>query len=384
METKKLVYLDGLKGIGCLAVFLTHFVFAFYYGMYHFQPESCHLPGNLDIAIGKSPLNLLFNGNTAVRMFLVVSGFLLCRSFFLTGDKSRLLQGMKKRYFRLLPPILATNLLIWGAMKLGWYQNPQAAVLAGSEEWFAGFNAFPANFGKMLWEALGGSFLFGVNDYNGVLWTIQLLFVGAYLVYALAWFVSPYKYRWFLYAALAVGLLRTDYLGIYLGYVLCDFLHTDWKWKERLCQSRILNWLLFAVGLYFMSYPSSGFGYEGTVWGILPLVLVNYYHIFGVLCFVLAAWNLKPVQNFLSLGVFRYLGRISYSLYLVHFLVIATFGSWFLLTFHSLLGYNLTSLLNLFLTGGITILLAELSFLYIEPLSGKGEKLIERIFEKKK
>ena len=87
METKKLVYLDGLRGLGCIVVFLTHFVFAFYYGMYHFQPESCHLPGNLDIAIGKSPLNLIFNGSSAVRLFLIMSGYLLCRSFFSYGER---------------------------------------------------------------------------------------------------------------------------------------------------------------------------------------------------------------------------------------------------------------------------------------------------------
>ena len=107
METKKIVYLDGLKGLGCVIVFLTHFVYAFYYGMYHFQPESCHLPGNLDIAVGKSPLNLFFNGNTAVRLFLVISGYLLCRNFFLTGDKSRLVQSAWKRYLRLMPAVLA-------------------------------------------------------------------------------------------------------------------------------------------------------------------------------------------------------------------------------------------------------------------------------------
>lgn len=61
MQQNKLVYLDGLKGFGCVCVFLTHFVFAFYYGMYHYQLEACHLPDNLDIVIGKSPLNLLFN-----------------------------------------------------------------------------------------------------------------------------------------------------------------------------------------------------------------------------------------------------------------------------------------------------------------------------------
>ena len=175
MQQNKLVYLDGLKGFGCVCVFLTHFVFAFYYGMYHYQPEACHLPDNLDIVIGKSPLNLLFNGNTAVRLFLVISGFVLCRSFFATGDKSRLKKSASKRYFRLMPTVLVVNMVIWLAMVLGLYQNGPAAALAGSEEWFAGFNAFAPSFVQMLKESLYGCFLFGTNKYNGVLWTLHYI-----------------------------------------------------------------------------------------------------------------------------------------------------------------------------------------------------------------
>lgn len=383
MQTKKLVYLDGLKGLGCVIVFLTHFVFAFYYGMYHYQPESCHLPGNLDIAIGKSPLNLIYNGNSAVRLFLVLSGYLLCRGFFLTGDKRRLLQSAKRRYLRLMPAVLVVNVVIYLCMKLGLYHNAQAAALAGSTEWFAGFNAFLPSFIDMLKEALFGCFLFGTNDYNGVLWTLQMLFLGAYLDYALAAFVSHLRFRWLLYGVLAVLLLRTDFLGMFLGYVLCDFMHTDWTWRWKLCESRLLNWCLFAIGLYFMGYPSAGFGYEGTIWAILPFVFVNYYHMFGVLCFVFSVLNLEPVQRFFSGKIFQYLGRISYSLYLIHFLVIATFGAWFFLKFQGTLGYNLTGFLNLVLISLITVGLSELSVRYVEPLSKKGEVLLGRIFGKK-
>lgn len=382
MQTKKLVYLDGLKGLGCVIVFLTHFVFAFYYGMYHYQPESCHLPGNLDIVIGKSPLNLFFNGNTAVRLFLILSGYLLCLSFFLTGDKNRLKQSARKRYLRLMPAVLVVNAAVWLCMILGLYQNGQAAALAGSVEWFAGFNAFEPSFIGMLKESLYGCFLFGTNDYNGVLWTLQMLFLGAYLDYALAYFVGGLKFRWLIYGVLAIVLLRTDFLGIFLGYVLCDFMHTDWIWRKKLCGMSGFCWLIFAVGLYFMCYPSAGFGYEDTIWGILPVVFVNYYHIFGVLCFVFAVLNLEPVQRFFSLKVFQYLGRISYSLYLIHFLVIATLGAWFFLKFEAVLGYNLTGLLNLVLVSAVTVALSELSVRYVEPLSKKGEVLLGRIFKK--
>lgn len=384
MQQRKLVYLDGLKGFGCVCVFLTHFVFAFYYGMYHYQLESCHLPGNLDIAIGKSPLNLLFNGNTAVRLFLVLSGYLLCKSFFETGDRTRLKQSAAKRYVRLMPTVLAVNLLIFLAMKAGLYQNGAAAVLAGSEEWFAGFNAFSPSFAAMLKESLYGCFLFGTNQYNGVLWTLQMLFLGAYLDYGCAAWIGKWKYRWLVYGILTCLLLRTDFIGIFLGYVLCDFMHTDWKFRTWLCSCRWLNWFLFALGLYFMCYPSAGFGYEGTIWGILPFVFVNYYHLFGVLCFVFAVLNLPLVQTFFSMRLFRYLGRISYSLYLIHFLVIATFGAWFLLKMEPVLGYNGACAMNLILISALTIGLSEWSVRYVEPLGKKGEKFVEAWISRKK
>lgn len=384
MQSKKLVYLDGIRGLGCLMVFLTHFVFAFYYGMYHYELSSCHLPGNLDIAIGKSPLNLFFNGNTAVRLFLVLSGYLLCRSFLVTGDRRRLAESAAKRYLRLMPAVLAVNLAVYFCMKLGFYQNSAAAALAGSEEWFAGFNSFSPSFWGMLKESLFGCFLFGSNDYNGVLWTMQMLFLGAYMLYGLAILLRGRRFRYVLYAAAAVLLVKTDFLSIFLGYVLCDFMHTEWRIKKILCGSLALNWIFLAAGLYFMCYPSAGFGYEGTLWGILPFVFVNYYHILGVLLFVFAVLNLKAVQRFFSAGIFQYLGRISYSLYLIHFPVIATVGSWFFLKFHRVLGYNLTGLLNLALISAVTLGLSELSVRYVEPLGKKGEMLIERIFRKEK
>lgn len=383
MQSKKLVYLDGLKGAGCVMVFLTHFVFAFYYGMYHYDTASCHLPGNLDIVIGKSPLNLFFNGNTAVRLFLVLSGYLLCRNFFVTKDRERLKQSAARRYLRLMPAVLAVNTAVYVCMRLGFYQNGPAAALAVSEEWFAGFNSFAPSFFDMLKESLYGCFLFGTNDYNGVLWTLQMLFAGAYLDYALAVFAGQKRYRYVVYAVLAILLVRTDFLSIFLGYVLCDFMHTDWKIRRILCENKAFNWLLLFIGLYFMCYPSAGFGYEGTIWAVLPFVFVNYYHIFGVLCFVFAVLNLKAVQNFFSAGLFRYLGRISYSLYLIHFPVIATFGAWFLLRFEGMLGYNLTCFLNLIFISIITIGLSELSVRYVEPLGRKGEGLLERLFVKR-
>jgi hypothetical protein len=88
MKQTQLDYINGLKGIGAGIVYLCHFVFAFYYGMYTLEAADCHLAGNLDIVIGQSPLNTLFSGNFAVRLFLVMSGYVLCLGYFKTRDKN--------------------------------------------------------------------------------------------------------------------------------------------------------------------------------------------------------------------------------------------------------------------------------------------------------
>ena len=159
---KKLSYIDVLKGIGALIVYICHFVVAFCYSAYCLS-------------------------HAAVCLFLVFSGFVLCLSYFSTGDKRRLGKSARRRYLRLMPMILIANIFIFLLMSLGLYRNAETAVLTKSEAWFAGFNQFAPDFLRMLYESLIGCFLQGSNDYNGVLWTIPYLFWGALAVYLTAY-----------------------------------------------------------------------------------------------------------------------------------------------------------------------------------------------------
>lgn len=134
-----------------------------------------------------------------------------------------------------------------------------------------------------------------------------MLFLVLILDYGCAALLSGKKWRWIVYGVLAVALLRTDFIGIFLGYVLCDFMYTNWKVKENICSSKVLNWVFFAVGLYFpCATLLQDLPRGNDLWGILPFVFVNYYHLFGVLLFVFSVLNLEPVQQF-------FLGSISVS-----------------------------------------------------------------------
>ena len=383
MKQNQLAYINGLKGIGAGIVYLCHFVFAFYYGMYTLEAADCHLPGNLDIVIGQSPLNTFFSGNFAVRLFLVMSGYVLCLGYFQTRDKKRLVKSACKRYIRLLPPILISNVLICLLMMAGVFRNVAVAELTGSP-WLAGFNRCEPNYLKAVWEAVFGCFFLGTNQYNGVLWTIPFLFLGALLVYGIAWLIGDKKWRYIPYVIIGVALIFTDYAGVFWGFVLCDVMHTQEQLVAWVKKQKVLLWIVFIIGIYLSSYPSAGAHLGGTIYGIIPVVMVVPFHLAGALLLVAAVVCLEPLQRFFGLPLFVKLGDISYSLYLVHFPVIATFGCFLFQILYGKLLYNLLKLVTFAATTELVIGISVLFKNYVEPLGKKGEKYVEDKFAGKK
>lgn len=374
----KLEYIDGLKGIGAFMVYLCHFVFAFYYGAYSLMPEHSNTASGIDLAIGKTPLNLFYNGNSAVCLFLVFSGFVLCLSYFKTRDKARLRQGAKKRYFRLAPMILIVNVLIFFLMKGKLYQNARVAPLTKSEAWFQGFNQFEPSFPDMLLESLIGCFLYGSNDYNGVLWTMPYLFWGALLVYLAAYLIGENPLRYVAYAVILLGSAKTDiyFAGVFLGFVLCDFYCTQKRLMETYRKFPLLPLFVFLLGFYLLSYPSFGADMRGTIYGLLPPSLTVVYHMGGAFLLTAGTLGFAPLQAFFSGKIFVYLGKISYSLYLLHFPVIATFSCAVFLGLSGKLGYHGTVGLTFVLTTFLVLALSALSQRYLEPLGKKLELLV--------
>lgn len=394
MQDNKLKYVDGLRGMGAAIVYICHFVLAFYFAAYSLDPSQSHIAGAFEVALGKTPVNLLFNGNFAVRLFYLISGYVLCLSYFKTYDRNKLYEGQKKRYFRLVIPILFTNFVVFLMMRLGFYHNAQASQITKSIPWLRDFNGMQPDFISMLKESLFGAFFFGSNQYNGVLWTIPVLFLGALLVYAVAALFGRWKYRYVVYAVLCIALLfgnrniTMDYIAILSGYFLCDFMQTQKKWVTLIQKIKWILPLLFVAGLYLASYPvqpGDGSILKNTVYSVLRIPMVVPYHLAGALCIVFAVLNSEQLQRFFGNALFTYLGKISFSLYLIHFPIIATFSCWFFLHFYQKVGYGLTVLLDFVLTSIFVLCASEWMNRYVEGFGKKVEDFFMRhIFAREK
>lgn len=384
---KKLEYINGLKGVGALMVYLCHFVYAFYYGAYSLLKEHAHTEAGIENMIGKTPLNFFYNGNGAVCLFLVFSGFVLCLSYYGTGDKNRLKEGALKRYIRLMPLIFAANLFIFLLMSLGLYQNGEAAVFTKSEAWLQGFNQFTPNFLGMLYESLVGCFVWGSNDYNGVLWTIPYLFWGALIIYFAAFLVGENRLRYVAYGVMLLVSVKTDiyFTAIFLGFVLCDFFCTQEKWIRLYRQVPFVPFLVFLAGFYLCSYPSIGIDMSGTLYGILPSAYTVIYHVVGAFFLTAGVLGSNGLQKFFSWKPCLFLGKISFSLYLFHFPVIAVFSCGFFLGFSERLGYHVTVGIDFLLTTVLVLIVSLLSQRYLEPVGKRLESaVISRIKDRGK
>ena len=140
----------------------------------------------------------------------------------------------------------------------------------------------------------------------------------------------------------------------------------------------VLLWIAFLLGIYLSSYPSAGAHLEGTIYGIIPIVMVVPFHLVGALLMVAAVVCLEPLQKFFGWKPFVKLGDISYSLYLVHFPGIATFGCWMFEMLYGKISYNLLVLLTFAATTALVIVISVLFKNYVEPLGKKGEQYVEQ------
>jgi len=302
----RLAQMDGLRGLAALVVVIFHFMSAF---LPQLIPDQTDKPG----IWADTPLGILFNGPFAVSVFFVLSGFVVSNAA--AKRTTPVYVSMALRYVRLAVPVLFSVIFAWALLGL----MPSATEALGGiipHPWLQWTyqNEIPSLPAAILH---GGLMVFvrGASYFDNVLWTMQIELVGSLIIY-LVYGTMDGRLRTFTILALGVLCCSTLVNPAYLGFVLGALMRDAWaEGRDGIAPSLVL-----IIGI-LLGFPGHGFSdrigagsisviiMPGEQFSLVP-PLAAAMIVYGVL--YSRAGSLlegRPVQ---------FLGRISFSLYLVH------------------------------------------------------------------
>ncbi len=320
--------LEALRGVAALVVVFWHLLLGFAPGL---PGVLLGFPPSMSW-IGR-PWYGFVNAGAAVGFFFVLSGFVLTRRGLQTDDADGLARGALKRWPRLAGTVGIACLVSWALFPLGLYRFQQAGSLSGSP-WLAGFAYSPEGAAivpsvwRALWEGVAGTFFTGSANYNSSIWTMRIEFTGSFLAFGIA--------------LALLRLRRPGARALLLGvsWVAC-FCVDPWLANfplgvglATLAAARRLPRLhaAWAPALLLLSYAAATFSDNSA----LNRWIYAHLHVAvpgptmygaGAVFALVAAESIPAVRKILSGTVARWLGRMSFPLYLLHIPVLCSAGS---------------------------------------------------------
>ncbi len=331
-------YLDGVRGVASLIVFILHWTHLFYPSVnsswgYKDRTSLLLLPF----------VRLIYSGAAMVAVFFVVSGFVLSHRFIQRMHRHEYPELMAslssitfRRVIRLFLPAFVSSLMAYISADLGMVNIP---AKVDGKPFQHGLEAY-LDFLDMEsdpweWDVTFSGF------YNPQLWSIAVEFRGSMVVFLLM-----------------IGLARTRPIVRLAaeGFLIAHgFAHKRWDMAlfiagmaiaeieilfPRMSQSpskrrltNIMLSILLILGVFLSGYPrdgntkSPGYMWSKYVW---PYTAYRrrFWLAIGSILIVGPMAFLPSVQSVFLTRPVRYLGRISFALYLVHGLGNRTIGTW--------------------------------------------------------
>jgi peptidoglycan/LPS O-acetylase OafA/YrhL len=230
-----------------------------------------------------------------------------------------------------------------------------------------------------------GTFFMNTFDYNSTLWTIAFEFFGSFLIFGFLAFFGRMRNRYWAYIFVIIFFFQTFYLAFILGMLLSDLMAHNKLSISKFDKNKLIRTGMLLLRLFLASY-ASGRDVDGSIYALIDN---HYFSEFDVFCHIIGAfliiWVLldsKKMQKIFSFKYFLFLGEISFSMYLLHFIILGSFSSFIFLNLAPHMSYLNASLLSFVLSVGVIFSLAYLMYLYVDKKAVHLAKLVyERMFK---
>lgn len=382
--TEKINYLDGLRGVAAINVMIMHFFIILVPAMIYSDRMPSHM-GNLEQIFSSTPLGLIGAGNFSVCIFFVLSGYVLTQKYFKNRDKKIIISGAMRRYIRLFVPVLAVTILSFLMASTGIFHYYIETVMVSGNNNYDNYWTFTPDIVDAVKQAVWGSFFTGDDTYNPVLWTMTTEFYGSMLVFAMALLFGVQRNRWTFYLAASVLFFNSYYFAFIIGMGFADMFNSKtsiFKTNIFKTDNKIILSIILFSGLFLGSYPI-GTVTNNSLYAFLNNGLFEIpkltYHILGAGMIMYVLLNSRWLKQVFSSPVPVFLGKISYSLYLIHFLIISSFTCALFLALNPILPYWIAAFISCFLS---VLLIIPLSYLFYKYVDMTGVELSKTFYNR--
>jgi peptidoglycan/LPS O-acetylase OafA/YrhL len=314
---KRLTALDGLRGIAALVVVVFHLSLIA-------QPYlDTNSTGDAWWWMSETPLRLATDGTQAVLLFFVLSGLVVALPALRKGFSWK--KYFASRFLRLYIPA-------WGALAIAAiliFCVPRVSSKVTANYWLSNTNATSIPPLTLLQDA---TLMKVGNAADNVLWSLRWEIIFSLLLPLFVVAALVIRRSWIAFALAMAGCVALTigdpdhanaafYLPVFMmGTLMASRLEAIQEWAARRGKafwiatlSASLLCMVASQVFMFAAPPSSIAG--GLLWSLVGA---------GAAGVILCAIGFGSVRNFLNFRVNQFLGRISFSLYLIHVPIIAT------------------------------------------------------------